>query len=175
MQRMRNLPEPALMVALAVLCAVFTFLASFLTRPDAVLAERLISTTVGAVVFGVGFGLVISWMRKRGGGAVLDRSFQRALRTGEVPPDVDRTAWRQALELHQKVHRWLAWVGPVVAALAVGLGIWLAQADSPAWWIAVALYAAFMIITVVAMRRALLRMTAVLAELDRRDTQPVAR
>jgi hypothetical protein len=175
MQRMRNLPEPALMVALAVLYAVLTFLASFVTRPDAVLAERVISTTVGAVVFGVGFGLVIGWMRKRGGRAVLDRSFQRALRTGEVPPDVDGAAWRQGLDLQRKVHRWLAWAGPIVAALAVGFGVWLAQTDSPVWWIAVAFYAAFMVVGVVAMRRALRRMTAVLAELDRRDTQPVAR
>ncbi|PZE65992.1 hypothetical protein [Curtobacterium sp. MCBD17_021] len=175
MQKIVRLPLPALMLVLAVFYAVLVFLVSFLTTPAAPLAVRAISTMAGALVFGVLFGLVIGRMRKRAGPAVEDGTFGRARRSGVVPADADPVAWRQALDHQLEVYRRQRWYGPVVFGLALVLNVWLALTDAPYWWAGVALFAGILLASVVTTPRMLRRTSDMLAELDRREAQPVDR
>lgn len=172
---MKQLPTWMAGMVMAVMFAVIWFALGFLTTPDLELAPRaLVAAFIGAL-FGTFMGFWLGRQR-RGYGHLAQRSeFGRAVRRGAVPADADAAEWRRALQHHQAQYRPLRWQAPALYLPMTALAIWLAVTGEPLFWVGAGFFFAVLIITTVTTPRVLRNTTAMLAELDRRDSAHLTR
>ena len=156
------------MAVIAVVAAAGWYGVTAVVMPELRPAGRLIGAVTFGVFFGVVFGYWLVGQRRSAGPAVLDPSFRAALRSGTVPPDVDTTTWRRAVEHHRSVMLRQRWFGPVVFGLGTLLYVAFAVMQDPVWWLGAALFSGFLIASLVQTPRRLRTTAAMLDELDRR-------
>jgi hypothetical protein len=168
MDRIRRLPLPALLPILFVVVGGLYFLIGLLTSPEEPMPGRLVGTLVYAIIFSVGFGILIAVRRRKAGGADAVTAMQRTIRTGEVPADADTTSWIPELERYRVRYRRNRWAVPIMFVVFAALCVTLALSASPVWWLFLVLFAALCAYSVWETRRALRNLDASLDELRRR-------
>lgn len=166
---MRQQPTWVAGIVLSVLFAAAWFGSTFVTTPELGLGARvLVSVSVGAL-YGIGMGFWLGRTRRGYGSEVRRPEFNRAVRRGVVPPDVDVDEWRRALTHHQRQYRPLRWVAPVLYLPMTALAVWLAVTGQPLFWFGAAVFVALFVITVATTPRTLRNTDSMLVELDRRE------
>ncbi|MCC8909134.1 hypothetical protein [Curtobacterium sp. GD1] len=174
MDRIRKLPLPALLALLFVLFGAFWFGIGFVVDAhgfDPV--ERAVGSLVYAAVATVGLGALVVLRQRRGGGDDVVRGIHRAVRTGELPSQVDRATWLRALESARWRYRNNRVVVPVSAAVSIALGVWAVVALGPTGWVFLAVCLALTAYAAWETRRALRNIERLLEQLRGRTTQPV--
>lgn len=156
-------------VVMAVLFAAGWFGASFVTTPELGVGPRALLSVIVGACYGLVMGLWVGRSRRAHGTAAQRPEFNKAVRRGTVPSDVDVAHWRRALQARQQQYRPLRWSAPALYLPMIALAVWLAVTGQPLFWFAVAFFVAILVVTVVTTPRVLRNTTAMLAELDRRE------
>jgi hypothetical protein len=97
--------------------SLYTHPTSWGDTRESIVARLVVSTIVGAITGVVGVVLGDQRMTKVFGGTSQALAYSRALRTGELPADIDPVAWRRWLAISNRANRW----APASVALFVGL------------------------------------------------------
>lgn len=172
---MKQLPTWMAGVVMAVMFAVIWFALGFITTPDLDLGPRALVAAVIGASFGTFMGFWLGRQRRGYGQLARRPEFGRAVRRGGVPADADTTEWRRALQHHQAQYRPLRWQAPALYLPMTALAVWLAVTGQPLFWVGAVFFVAVFTVTAITTPRVLRNTTAMLAELDRRDTAHLRR
>ncbi|MFJ4075055.1 hypothetical protein [Curtobacterium sp. NPDC089991] len=156
MDRFRRLPLPALLPFLFVLVGGLYFAIGLVPNPDgAGLAARAIGSLFSAVLMRVFFGFLIAYRRRRAGGTEGAAAIQRAVRSGDLPDDVDHVVWTRELESTRKRYRNNRVIVPIMVVVFAAFSVWAALTVSPFWWAILVLFVGMCAYSVWETRRAL--------------------
>lgn len=156
MDRFRRLPLPALLPILFVLVGGLYFTIGLVSNPDgAGLAARAIGSLFYAVLMTVFFGFLIAYRRRRAGGTEGAAAIQRAVRSGDLPDDVDHVVWTRELESTRKRYRNNRVIVPIMVVVFAAFSVWAALTVSPFWWAILVLFLGMCAYSVWETRRAL--------------------
>ncbi|ROP65368.1 hypothetical protein [Curtobacterium sp. PhB115] len=156
MDRFRTMPLPALLPIVFVLVGGLYFAIGLASNPDGRdLAARAIASLFYAVLMTAFFGFLIAYRRRRAGGTETAAAIQRAVRTGELPGDVDHVVWTRELESTRKRYRNNRVIVPIMGVVFVAFSIWAALTVSASWWAILALFVGMCAYSVWETRRAL--------------------
>lgn len=156
MDRFRRLPLPALLPILFVLVGGLYFAIGLVSNPDGGgLAARAIGSLFSAVLMTVFFGFLIAYRRRRAGGTEGAAAIQRAVRSGDLPDDVDHVVWTRELESTRKRYRNNRVIVPIMVVIFAAFSVWAALTVSPFWWAILVLFVGMCAYSVWETRRAL--------------------
>ncbi|ROS47333.1 hypothetical protein [Curtobacterium sp. PhB78] len=173
MDRFRRLPLPALLPILFVLVGGLYFAIGLVSNPDgAGLAARAIGSLFYAVLMTVFFGFLIAYRRRRAGGTEGAAAIQRAVRSGDLPDDVDHVVWTRELESTRKRYRNNRVIVPIMVVVFAAFSVWAALTVSPFWWAILVLFVGMCAYSVWETRRALRNIDHVLTTLRGTWTVP---
>jgi hypothetical protein len=154
--RFRRLPLPALLPLLFVVLWSVWFAMGLLTGPgDFAPVERAIGAIAYATIATAGFGIMIAIRRRQAGGTEGAAAIQRAVRTGELPHDVDHVVWTRELESTRKRYRNNRVIVPIMVVVFAAFSVWAALTVSPFWWAILLLFVGVCAYSVWETRRAL--------------------
>ena len=134
-------------------------------------ATYLIVRGVGSVVLAAAFTWRFTRTRRDVGGADGLASLRTALRTGELPAEVDRAGWEAALTRRDRVLRRTRWLTPLVAGVLAVFGAWTIFAVPHATAVGALLLliaVALGVVAVIRTRQALPRIHSLLEQLESR-------
>lgn len=173
MDRFRRLPLPALLPIVFVLVGGLYFVIGFASNPDGgELAARGIASLFYAVLMTIFFGFLIAYRRRRAGGTETAAAIQRAVRTGELPDDVDHVVWTRELESTRKRYRNNRVIVPIMVVVFAAFSVWAALVISPWWWLLLVLFMGMCAYSVWETRRALRNIEQLLTTLRGTWTVP---
>lgn len=173
MDRFRRLPLPALLPIVFVLVGGLYFVIGFASNPDGgELAARAIASLFYAVLMTIFFGFLIAYRRRRAGGTETAAAIQRAVRTGELPDDVDHVVWTRELESTRKRYRNNRVIVPIMVVVFAAFSVWAALVISPWWWLLLVLFMGMCAYSVWETRRALRNIEQLLTTLRGTWTVP---
>ncbi|MBT1623356.1 hypothetical protein KK101_11730 [Curtobacterium flaccumfaciens pv. oortii] len=166
MDRFRRLPLPVLLSILFVLVGGLYFAIGLASNPDGGgLAARAIGSLFSAVLMTVFFGFLIAYRRRRAGGTEGAAAIQRAVRSGDLPADVDHVVWTRELESTRKRYRNNRVIVPIMVVVFAAFSVWAAMTVSPFWWAILALFVGMCAYSVWETRRALRNIEQLLTSL----------
>ncbi|ROQ07218.1 MULTISPECIES: hypothetical protein [unclassified Curtobacterium] len=166
MDRFRRLPLPALLPILFVLVGGLYFAIGLASNPDGGgLAARAIGSLFSAVLMTVFFGFLIAYRRRRAGGTEGAAAIQRAVRSGDLPADIDHVVWTRELESTRKRYRNNRVIVPIMVVVFAAFSVWAAMTVSPFWWAILALFVGMCAYSVWETRRALRNIEQLLTSL----------
>lgn len=93
--------------------------------------------------------------RRQAGGTEGAAAIQRAVRTGELPGDVDHVVWTRELESTRKRYRNNRVIVPIMVVVFAAFSVWAALTVSPFWWAILVLFVGLCAYSVWETRRAL--------------------
>lgn len=123
---------------------------------------------VTAALFGGAMTAVVARQRRRDGGVETTAQITTALKTGSVPKGADASLWVPALEGRRRQNERAQWMNPIVFGVFTALSVWLAVQDPTAVvpWIFVAFFVAIAVFSIVAAKRLVRKIDALLAQVD---------
>jgi len=156
MDRFRRMPLPALLPILFVLVGGLYLGIGVATDPT---PEHLLGRVVGALFYAVlmtvFFGILIAYRRRRAGGTDQAAAIQRAVRSGQLPGEVDHVVWTRELESTRKRYRNNRVIVPIMAVVFAAFSVWAAVTVSPFWWLLLVVFLGMCAYSVWETRRAL--------------------
>jgi peptidoglycan/LPS O-acetylase OafA/YrhL len=168
--RFQRAPLGTVFLVLAVLVFVVRILVEALLLDDGLSLGRAVATLVTSLLFAAVMTFVVARQRRRSGGTDTMADVTTAVKERQLPPHADPGVWIPALEWRRRQFQRSLWLTPVLAVIAVAMGVAAVVLipDSIAGWIVVVAFVGLTVASVVQVRRTLPRIDDLLRQLRAR-------